>query len=249
MRQAGGYDGLDEAALARRLALPRVAAYDAVPSTLDVAHALAADGADAGTLVLADRQTAGRGRGGRAWSSPSGSGVWLTIVERPRDASALEVLSLRLGLRAARALDAFADAAVQVKWPNDIYVDGGKLGGILVEARWRDGAVDWVAVGLGANLRPPADVPAARGLRAGVSRLELLDALVPALRSSAAAAGPLRPAEAREFERRHYAHGRACVEPGVGVVAGVSATGALVVRTARGLEAFTAGSLVLEGAP
>lgn len=246
MWQIAEYDGVAVAALQRELAVPRVAAFAEVPSTLDVAHALAADGAEAGTLVVADRQTAGRGRAGRSWSSQPGLGVWLTLVERPADPSALEVLSLRLGLRAARALEPLAGAPVQVKWPNDVYVAGGKLGGILVEARWRDQVVDWVAVGMGVNVRAPADQPASRGLAAGATRAAVLRALVPVLRTAAAAVGPLRPAEVREFDRRHIAGGARCVEPGRGVVAGVSATGALLVRGDGGVRPFTTGSLVLE---
>ena len=60
------------------------------------------------------------------------------MIERPRDAAALDVLSLRVGLALAPALDAFAGSAVRLKWPNDLYVGARKLGGILVEARWRD---------------------------------------------------------------------------------------------------------------
>ena len=65
----------------------------------------AAEGAPAGTLVVADAQTAGRGRSGRTWTSERGAGVWLTLIERPRDVDALDVLSLRVGLALAPALD------------------------------------------------------------------------------------------------------------------------------------------------
>src|SRR4051812_42306663 len=109
--------------------------YDEVGSTLDVAHELAANGAEAGTLIVANAQTAGRGRMGRTWRSEPGAGLWITLIERPGDASALEVLSLRVGLALAPALDAFTDATVQLKWPNDLYLRGRKLGGILIEAR------------------------------------------------------------------------------------------------------------------
>ncbi|HET7373563.1 MAG TPA: hypothetical protein VFJ20_09255, partial [Gemmatimonadaceae bacterium] len=91
------YDNWSADALAEALALPRVALFDSVTSTLDVAHALAARGAPDGTLVLADAQSAGRGRFGRTWTSERGAGVWLTLIERPRDATALEVLSVRVG--------------------------------------------------------------------------------------------------------------------------------------------------------
>src|SRR5918999_4906504 len=134
----GWFEDLSSEELARLLDLPRVIALDHAGSTLDVAHEAGADGAPAGTLILAEEQTAGRGRSGRRWSSPRGTGLWLTLVERPNDSRAIEVLSLRLGLRAARALDRFASATVGLKWPNDLYLGRGKLAGILVEARWRE---------------------------------------------------------------------------------------------------------------
>src|SRR5690606_31208987 len=76
------YDGVPAAALAARLGVPRCVALDVTGSALDVAHALGEAGAPAGTLVLADRQTAGRGRLGRRWESPAGTGIWLTLLER-----------------------------------------------------------------------------------------------------------------------------------------------------------------------
>src|SRR5699024_4705414 len=103
----------------------------------------------AGTLVLADRQTAGRGRGGRTWVSEPGAGIWLTLVERPRDAASVALLSLRLGLRAAPVLDRWSAAPVRLKWPNDLHVGRGKLAGILVESRWREERIEWIAVGMG----------------------------------------------------------------------------------------------------
>src|SRR5512147_1788521 len=124
------YDGHDGDALARALDAPRVILFDSTASTMDEAHALAASGAPAGTVVLADRQTAGRGRGGNRWASESGQGIWMTVIERPNDPRALDVLSIRLGLRAARALDRYAGSPVRVKWPNDLYVADGKLAGI-----------------------------------------------------------------------------------------------------------------------
>src|SRR5262245_11512084 len=110
----------------------RLIEYDEVGSTLDVAHEMAADGAEAGTLIVAKAQTAGRGRMGRTWRSEPGAGIWLTLIERPADASALEVLSLRVGLAMAPVLDAFTDAPIQLKWPNDLYLRDRKLAGILI---------------------------------------------------------------------------------------------------------------------
>lgn len=220
--------------------------YAAIGSTMDAAHTLGAAGAPAGTLVLADEQTAGRGRKGTTWRSERARGIWLTLLDRPADAAGLEVLSLRVGLTAAYALEPFADAPVQLKWPNDLYTAGGKLGGVLVEARWRGQRPDWVAIGLGVNVRQPRDMPGAAGLRDGSSRIDTLASLVPAVRVAAERRGPLDATELSEYAARDYARGRRCVTPARGVVAGVTAVGELAVRTARGIEHHRAGSLVLE---
>jgi BirA family biotin operon repressor/biotin-[acetyl-CoA-carboxylase] ligase len=231
------------------LGVPRAAVFATVASTMDEAHVLGAAGSPAGTVVLADAQTRGRGRQGRDWRSPVGGGIWLTLLERPADGAALEVLSLRVGLHAARALDPFASAALQLKWPNDLYAEGRKLGGVLVEARWRGGRPDWVAVGVGVNVVAPHDVPGATGLRDGVSRLDVLAALVPALRAACARAGRLDAAELREFAHRDLARGRRCVEPSAGVVCGITPSGELVIDEPRGVRHYRAGSLVLEETP
>lgn len=109
-RDIATYEGRDAAALAALLHLPRVLVFDAIGSTLDVAHALGERGECAGTLVLADAQTAGRGRMGRNWRSDRGAGIWLTLLERPPSAESLGVLALRIALAIAPALDPFAAA-------------------------------------------------------------------------------------------------------------------------------------------
>jgi BirA family biotin operon repressor/biotin-[acetyl-CoA-carboxylase] ligase len=234
------------AVIADRLDVPAVHLYTSVGSTMDIAHAMGAGGAPAGTLVLAEEQTAGRGRKGTPWHSPSARGIWLTLLERPDDASGLEVLSLRVGLAAAGALEAFTSGPVRVKWPNDLFVGGGKLAGVLVEARWRAGRPDWVAIGLGVNARPLRDVAGAVALRDGASRCDVLSALVPKVRSAAARRGPLDASELNEFAVRDYARGRRCLTPARGVVIGVAADGTLAVQTPDGIEHHRAGSLVLE---
>jgi BirA family biotin operon repressor/biotin-[acetyl-CoA-carboxylase] ligase len=243
---ANRYAGADAATIAERCGVPRVLLYDTVTSTLDLAHPLARDGAPEGTLILAERQTAGRGRSGRSWTSDEGAGIWLTLIARPADENALEVLSLRVGLAAAHALEAFTDFEVRVKWPNDLMLDDGKLGGILIESRWREERVDWVAIGIGINCRLPDDIPNARALRRGVSRIEVLGALIPAVRAAAAAPGALDAPELHEFERRDWALGRRCVAPVAGIVRGIDARGGLLVRTSAGEVAARSGSLLLE---
>ena len=242
---ADRYDGVRPDALAATLHVPSIVAYESVSSTLDVAHVLGAQGAESGTLILADTQTAGRGRGGKHWASAPGAGIWLTLVERNVDAAVIELLALRLGLAAAAALDAFSDDTVRVKWPNDLYAGGRKLAGILVEARWRDGAPEWVAVGMGINIRVPPNVPNASALRAGSSRVDVLRAVVPALRGALCSRGMMGSAELLELTRRDLSRGRSIEQPGRGTVEGVSEMGELLVRTASGsLDRYRAGSLV-----
>lgn len=250
MADVARFDGLAEAELAAQLDLPRLVLFDEVPSTLDVAHELAAGGAPAGTAVLADAQIAGRGRAGKRWTSGRGAGIWLTLIERPADTAALEVLSLRLGMAAADVLDAFTDGRVLLKWPNDVYVGTGKVAGILVEARWREARIEWVAIGLGVNVATPSGLSAAAGLRPGTRRVDVLRALLPAIRTATERRGALAPEELELFAARDLARGRTCIEPVPGVVEGVAADGALLVRGRYGdsVRRFHAGSLVLEEA-
>lgn len=235
--------GLDGVTLATRLGLPRVEARQSVPSTMDLAHALAGSGAPAGTLVIAEEQTAGRGRNGRSWSSGAGAGLWLTLVERPRAGGGIDVLSLRIGLRLAPVLERWSDAEVRLKWPNDLYVRGRKLAGVLVEARWRGALPDWVAIGIGVNLVTPRDVDRAAALAQAGAETVLAE-LLPAVRAAAFATGPLHADELAEFARRDLAAGQRISAPEPGTVKGISAAGELLVETDRGVISHRAGSLV-----
>ena len=240
------FDGLRAGELASLLDLPAVELLETTTSTLDVAHRIGASGGAAGSLVIADRQTAGRGRSGSKWTSPAAHGLWLTLLERPRVSSGIEVLALRIGLRAARALDRFAAEPIRLKWPNDLYVEGRKLAGVLIEARWREGRLEWVSIGIGVNLTAPADVPLAAGLDPGTTRIEVLTDLVPALRAAASIAGNLTPIEMIEWNARDIARGRQCIEPAQVTVEGISPSGELLVALADTVARFRSGSLVLD---
>lgn len=238
----------DASALAASLDLPRVVWLADVASTMDIADRLAREGAPAGTLVLADAQSRGRGRSGKNWASRPGAGVWMTLIERPLDASGLDVLSLRVGMRAARALDRFASAPVMLKWPNDLLLPTGKVGGILVEARWREQRPEWVAIGIGINLVDPR-VPGGASLGAGAVREAVLGELVPAIRGAAAARGPLSARELEAYATRDWARGRKVVAPEQGRVAGVTPDGAVLIETAGEIVSCRSGSLVFKGDP
>jgi BirA family biotin operon repressor/biotin-[acetyl-CoA-carboxylase] ligase len=240
-------DLLDEATLTARLGVPRVALFRRVTSTMDEAHRLAEVGAEAGTLVIADEQTAGRGRGGRHWSSASATGLWLTLLERPESASGLDVLSLRIGIAIAPLLERLAKRPVEVKWPNDLLIGRRKLAGVLIEARWREQRAEWVAIGVGINIEPPPDLPTATGLGSTIPRAELLAALVPALRAAAAVRGPLSADELAQFARRDFALGRRCAAPAAGVAGGITEDGALIIVSEQGSAAYRGGSLEFAG--
>lgn len=235
-------DGITAGELAEQLAVPRVDLHASVSSTLDVAHTIAAD-APSGTVIVADEQTSGRGRHGRRWASPAGAGLWLTLIERPTDARALDVLALRCGLYGAEALDALAPAAIGVKWPNDLYVRGAKLAGILIETRWRGTAPDWVAIGFGLNVAAPP-LEGAIGLVPGTTRLGALARLVPALRRAAAASRHLSDDELARWRARDVAQGRRSTEPAEGRVVGITAAGELrITRDDGSTSTHRTGSL------
>lgn len=210
-------------------------------------HGLAAEGAPAGTVVVAARQAAGRGRQGRPWASEAGAGLWFTLLERPSSPEGVELMALRAGLALAPALDPHAGEMVRLKWPNDLYTSRGKLGGILIEARWRDGRVEWVAIGVGVNLREPP-LPGAAALAPGADPLALLEVLLPPLRAGVGRQDRLDAGELASFAARDLAAGKRVRAPEVGVVRGITAGGELVVMGDDGVERrCRSGSLLLEG--
>ena len=247
MAELVSYDGVPLTELAARTGSARMVAFDSVGSTMDVAHELAQDGAKHGTVVLAGEQTAGRGRERREWRSGA-RGVWLTLVARDVDSRNLGVLPLRIGITAAEALEAFGRDPIGLKWPNDLFLGAGKLGGVLVEARWRGEQLDWAAVGIGINRTAPEGVGAA-GLGEGVSRAEIVERLVPAILAACSRTGVLNAVELSTFASRDVARGRDISAPVAGVVAGIDESGALLVESGEAITRVRSGSLVFRGLP
>jgi BirA family biotin operon repressor/biotin-[acetyl-CoA-carboxylase] ligase len=121
-------------------------------STNDRARALASANAPTGTVVIAEEQTAGRGRQGRSWVAPRGLALTLSIVFRPDGgltADALELLPLAVPLAVCEACESVATVGCGIKWPNDVWVAKRKLAGILIESRPQDG---WAVIGIGLNV-------------------------------------------------------------------------------------------------
>lgn len=136
-------------------------------STNDVAAALAAsrDAVD-GAVIVADQQTAGRGRRGREWFSPPGSGLYVSTVLTPgrgrQPARATGLLTLAAGVALAEGVQAASGLLVDLKWPNDLYVSRRKLAGILAEAAAGDSLAPPVVLGYGINVGPMAYPPELR---------------------------------------------------------------------------------------
>lgn len=141
------------AALAPSAARWRVEVLDMVASTQDVAREKALAGAPEGTAVLALGQTYGRGRRGRAWRSDPSAGLYLSVLLRPSwPAADAGWLSLLATLALARGLEAQGLRDARIHQPNDLYVGGAKLAGVLIEPTLAAGRIEFAVVGVGLNL-------------------------------------------------------------------------------------------------
>ena len=130
-----------------------------VGSTNTVLRALAEQGAPEGTLVISDEQTGGRGRMGRAFYSPAGSGIYLSLLLRPVNADPRQTVTLTAAAAVAlcQAIEAVSEHSPQIKWVNDIFLSGRKISGILSEAAFglESGLPEYVVVGVGINAYTP----------------------------------------------------------------------------------------------
>lgn len=137
--------------------------FDRLPSTNDEALAWAAAGAADMSLVVAEEQTRGRGRGDRAWFTPRASALAfsLVLVPRPVERERPTLLTGLLALSLAQALETLG-LEVEIKWPNDVLVAGKKLAGTLLESSWNGGALQAIVLGMGVNVTPASLPPPAR---------------------------------------------------------------------------------------
>ena len=244
----------------------RIHYFDEAGSTQRIAAELAEQGAGEGTVVIAESQSAGRGRMGRQWHSPSGVNLYTTIILRPvMPLSEVARLSLVAGVAMAEALETVAPGMVAVKWPNDVWLGGRKAGGIIAEAvtdaRQR---LSCVLLGIGVNLNlAAAQIPVElRGTATSVrlatgrpcDRIALAAALFKRLDTrymEAVTQGfhALRPV----WERYSVLTGRRVTvfDNGVsvtGLVMGIDDDGALVLDTGGGASRILTGDVSVEGA-
>ena len=243
-------DGVPASVLGRRWGVPQAAIFHSLTSALDAVHDFGQRGAPHGTTVIAEEQTAGRGRDGRTWRSPAG-GVWLGMLLRPGHV-ALGALSVRAGLIVADAVDeVLQGSAARLKWPNDVLLDDRKLAGVLCEARWQGESPDWLALGVGVNVCNA--IPAELAGRAvalcefapELRRIDMLDRLVPALAAVATGRPTLTEAECRAFAERDWLRGRDLRAPAAGRARGLTPDGALLVETGADTVAVREGHVEL----
>lgn len=260
-RQVKTWGGLSIDDLRRRWGRETVFAYGEVDSTNEVARELADEGAPGGTIVVARSQAAGRGRAGRSWFSPEG-GLYLSALFRPRRAEVPPSVTILAGLGVALELSGLTPGApVSVKWPNDLVLDGRKLGGILAETHAGDDGAPRLVVGVGLNVAEAAWPEALEGRtialaeRASVGLPEAADAVIAGLeRWLPDPPGALTPTQLDELDRRDWLKDRRIAldtggeEPLVGQGAGIAPDGAFLFRPDRGaLRRVTSGSIeVLE---
>ena len=231
--------------------VPAVVAFARTTSTNDVARALAAAGAPAGTVILAEEQTAGRGRAGRRWAAEPGSSLLLSVVLRPGTGSASDapasVLPLRLGLAIARTVERAVGRPAEIKWPNDVLVDGRKLAGILCESAVGGPGGTFVIAGIGLNVQqrkrdfPPEIAAAATSLAmvsaAAAERGRIASALFDELRPVLGGFGDgLDSDTLAGIGQRDALFGLPVDVDGTpaGIACGIARDGALMIRTASG---------------
>jgi BirA family biotin operon repressor/biotin-[acetyl-CoA-carboxylase] ligase len=156
-RVAGAPDKLFPFEIQRNMATKTIGKvihyYPALESTMDKAFFYAHRGAEEGTVVVAEEQTKGRGRLGRKWISAKNSGIYLSVLLRPKvSPRALSRLTLLVGLAIVETLEGLFDGGFSMKWPNDILIKGKKIAGILTEIEAEQDMIKWAVVGIGLNV-------------------------------------------------------------------------------------------------
>ncbi|MDP2905645.1 MAG: biotin--[acetyl-CoA-carboxylase] ligase [Candidatus Omnitrophota bacterium] len=174
-----------------RLIGKKIYYFDVLPSTMDTAMGLGTKGAPEGTLVVAETQTKGKGRLGRVWFSPKYKGVYLSLILRPDILpNQAPVLTLLSAVAVCEAIKEVCRLDTQIKWPNDIFLNNKKIGGILTEMAAETDRVSFVIVGIGLNVNNDKKllISGASSLKEEkgepVNRLQLLQELLRRLESN-----------------------------------------------------------------
>lgn len=244
----------------------RIHYFTELSSTQETARDLARDGAAQGTVVIAEQQTAGRGRMGRSWHSPAGLNLYCTIILRPPiPLGEVPRLSLVAGVAAAQAIEREAPGIVALKWPNDVWLKGRKTGGIIAEAVTTSRQeLDCVLLGIGINVNiSEDDIPVelrdkATSVRIATGhvcdRIGIANSLFSLLdyrymEVVTRGFDAIRP----QWERFSALTGkRVTIVDGPrresGIVRGIDADGALLLEVGSALQRILAGDVSIEGA-
>jgi BirA family biotin operon repressor/biotin-[acetyl-CoA-carboxylase] ligase len=132
--------------------------YHSVKSTNDIASTLADSKIAEGTIVTAELQTKGKGRLGRSWHSPLKTGIYLSMILKPKfKPESAPAISVMTSFVLAETLNEFTNANIQIKWPNDVLLNGKKIAGILTELSAEKNKINYLVVGVGINVNQTAD--------------------------------------------------------------------------------------------
>lgn len=241
-----------------RIVGSQIVNYNSVSSTMDVARSLAIAGAREGTVVVAEEQTAGRGRLSRRWLAPPGSSLLLSVILKPPP-SKLSALSMMAALAVSRSIEQATGLAASIKWPNDVLLGGKKVCGILIESDMVKEAVNWAIIGIGINVNldvsslPGLETPAtslSSALGHQVSRPELLHTLLQELDELYQLLLQGQPVQQHWLERLDTLGKEVTVRQGDrierGVAESVDEQGRLLLRRADGsLTMIVAGDVTL----
>lgn len=152
---------IDLKSVMARLAIPAYRYYESIGSTNEAALKWLHEDAVDKALIVADHQSAGRGRQQRRWVTNPGSSIALSLILKltPNEQSNVQLLSALAGLACQQVLETHYQLAAKIKWPNDVLIEGQKCAGILVEAAWQENGLVGVVIGIGVNLFPGSVPP------------------------------------------------------------------------------------------
>ncbi len=236
--------------------------FDRVTSTNERLKELADQGKPEGTVVIAEQQTAGKGRLGRSWFSPPGAGIWCSVLLRPDilppDASKLTLLG---AVAVAEGIELQCNVRLGIKWPNDLLFSGKKVCGLLTEMRAELDSVEYVVLGFGINIKPVAfpeevkdrAISLEEVTGAEVKRVQLVATILQALEDNYLLflKQGFRPVRSKWEDYNITLGKRVTVashrRPVSGIAVGLSVSGGLIVRTDAGVEQeLLAGEVTLQ---
>lgn len=241
----------------------KIVYYDVTDSTNIQAKRLADEGAPHGTLVVAERQSAGRGRRGRYWESAEHEGIFMTILLRPEfKPEQASMLTIIAAMAVTKAIRTMLQLSANIKWPNDIVLNGKKICGILTEMNTEIDAINYVVIGIGINVsnrqfgEEAAEIATSIAMESGlqVHRAELIESVwewfefyydrfckdgnLERIQKEYDACLVNRDRQVRILDPK---------EPFVGIARGITKTGELIVETEEGVKLVSSGEVSVRG--